>query len=32
MASRSQRGAVSHVYFSRQFCPEGLGRVCLFQG
>src|SRR5262249_21160253 len=32
MACRSQRGAVSHVYFSRQFCPAGFGRVCLFQG
>src|SRR5262249_8251553 len=32
IAVRSQRGAQSHVYFSRQFWPDGLGRVSLFQG
>src|SRR5262249_61960342 len=30
IAWRSQRGAVSHVYFSRQFWPVGFGRVSLF--
>ena len=32
MACRSQRGVVSHVYFSFQLCPCGRGFVTLFQG